>query len=166
MAVDFLLSREFKESEAYELLKNLLDDRDYYALKNLYCGKEGYKSFNQGEVIEYDTEYPNGHEAYASINTYNNQLIECRIYNYHNNIKIRKRDLRANPITEVEHIYTYDYRTGDSTASRITRNIYGSNDKEYSKVVGYSKAVFDYKHDLIDYQTEIKEFNSKKRKYI
>lgn len=166
MAVDYLLSRGFKESEAYELLQSLLEKREYYALKRLYCGKDDYKKFIQGEVIEYSTEYPEGHETYASISTYNNQVIECRVYNHHNNIKIRKRDYNSNPVSEVEHIFTYDYKTGDSSASLIHKNIYGSNDKEYSKVTKYSKAIFDYKHDLVDYQDEVIEFENKKRKYI
>lgn len=168
MALDFLLSKNFKESSAFDSLTFLLDQDDFFSLKNLYCGKNNYDFYRQGETISYETEYPHGHETVARIKTYDNKEIECKIYNHHNNIKIKRRDCKRIPMIEDEHVFSYDYKTGLSTVSSIKKEVFCNKDKEYFKVTQYQKAVFNEFGHLIDFDDQVREYDKsdkKRRKY-
>lgn len=166
MALNFLLSKELKDSSAYDSLENLLEHEDFSLLRNIYCAKETYSKFVQGEVIDYVTDFPESRDMYARVKTFNNKVIECRIYNHNNNVKIRRRDYSHNPVKEDDHIYSFDYKTGRSSVSSIYRDVYINNDKEYAKVTKYQKAIFEWDGSLYDFEDEVKTFdNNKTRKY-
>ena len=52
MGISFLLSKELKSSVAYESLEYLLDNDDFFRLRNIYCDKESYSRNVQGDRIE------------------------------------------------------------------------------------------------------------------
>ena len=157
MALDFSLSRQFKESPVNDLLESLLEKFDFYQLKNIYCGKSSYNKEIQGELITYITDYPNSRDVYIKINTYNKIEIECRIYNHNNTIKITKRNNSKNPIKEEQHIFSYDYKTDFSTSIFICRDVHKGKNKDFYETTKYNKAIFNSDGDLYSFQDEIRE---------
>ena len=162
MGINFLLSRELKSSVAYESLEHLLDNDDFFRLKNIYCGNKSYTKEVQGEKLSYVKVDDN--DVYVRVESYDNVLIECKVYNHHNNIKIRRRDFKEQPIKEDVHFYSYDFVTGNSYVSTIYRDVYRSKDGEKPVTTLYNKSVFNRNGDLIDFYKEENEDN-KKRKY-
>ena len=162
MGVSYLLSKELKSSVAYESLDYLLDDDTFYRLKNLYCGDDSYSKVIEGEKIDYVN--VNGRDVYIRIYTYDNKLVECKVYNHHNNIKIIRRDLNEQPVIEDTHIYSYDYISKNSYVSSLTKDVYKTKDGEKAITTKYNKAVFNSDGDLIDYYKE-EDNDNKKRKY-
>ena len=162
MGISFLLSRELKSSVAYESLEYLLDGDDFFRLRNIFCDKESYSKNIQGEKIDYVRE--NDRDVYIRVQTYDNKVIECKIYNHHNNVKIRRRDFSTQPIEEDTHIYSYDFINGDSYVSSTWRDVYKTKDGEKSIVTKYRKAKFNFDGDLIDF-TKDEDNDNKKRKY-
>lgn len=162
MGINYLLSRELKSSVAYESLEYLLDDDTFFRLKNIYCSKNSYTKDNQGEKLSYVV--VNDNDVYIRVESYDNVLIECKVYNHHNNIKIRRRDFTEQPIKEDTHIYSYDFVTGDSYVSSLYKDVYKTKEGEKSITTKYNKAVFDYDGNLKDYYRD-ENTENKKRKY-
>ncbi len=166
MALSYAVSIGLKYSVVYDFLEHLLDQPDFTALKNIYCGKDSYTNESQGETIEYCTNYPESRDALIAIES-RDKLVECKVYNHNNNIKICRRDFKSYPIKEDEHIFTYDFRTGRSSASCIKRDVYISNDNENAKVTDYEKIVFECDGSICEYENTVrKNDNVKKRKYF
>ena len=162
MGISFLLSKELKSSVAYESLEYLLDNDDFFRLRNIYCDKESYSRNVQGDRIDYVN--VNDRDVYIRVQTFDNKLIECKVYNYHNNIKIIRRDLNEEPILEDIHIYSYDFVNGDSYVSSTWKDVYKTKDGEKTIVTKYNKSRFDSEGNLLDFYKEEGNDN-KKRKY-
>ena len=163
MALSFALSYELKESEAYDYLDILLNQDDFVTLSKLFCGKEDYEKDAQGELVSYHTGYPDNSDVDINIRGYDYRVIDCKIYNHKNNIKITRRDYSKYPIEEDVHIFCYDYKTGNSSVSNIYRNVYGSRDRERFETTAYSKMVFDYFGGVLEYHDTPKDYNKEMR---
>lgn len=166
MALSYLVSIGLKYSVVYDSLEHLLEQPDFFSLKKVFCAKESYTNEGQGEKIEYITRFPESRDALIAIES-RDKLVECKIYNHNNNIKICRRDYKSYPIKEDEHIFSYDYKTGKSSVSCIKRNVYFSKDNENSEVTDYQKAVFDCDGSLCEFEDTVRKNEIvKKRKYF
>jgi len=167
MAINYSLSRQFKESPVNDILDSLLEKNDFYQLKNIYCGKESYNKEIQGEFITYITDYPNSRDIYIKIKSYNKIEIECKVYNHSNNIKITRRNNATSPIKEEQHIFSYDYRTDQSTSTLICRDVHRGKNNDYYDITKYHKAIFNSDGDLYSFEDEIREDKKRieKRKF-
>ncbi len=159
-SLDYFLSRNFKNSEAYELLNGKLDNYPYDYFKLVSFKRNDYKEFNQGAKIDYrvDHEHPRDITVYLDVfDGMKNRKIKLEIRNGGNEVNLITKTPRED--TSLFHVKYYNNDT-INVLNKVVR-FYNTPKEETIK---FSFAQFDKNGNLITYKDSNSIIEDKKYK--
>ena len=160
-SLDYFLSRNFKNSEAYELLNGKLDNYPYDYLKYVKFKRYDYSEFNQGAQINYkvDPEHPRNITVYLDVfDGMKFRKVTFEIKNGGNEVNLITKTPRED--TNVFHLRYYNSSDTINVLNKVVK--FYNTPKE--QTVKFNFAQFDKEGNLITYRDSNSVIDDKKYK--
>lgn len=150
-SLEYFLSRNFKNSEAYELLNGKLDNYPYDYLRYVRFKRDSYSEFNQGAQINYkvDPEYPRNITVYLDVfDGMKYRKITFEIRNGGNEVNLITRTPRED--TNVFHVKCFN--SSDTFNVNVLNKVVKFYNTPKEQTTKFSFAQFDKEGNLITYR--------------
>lgn len=163
-SLEYFLSRNFKNSEAYELLNGKLDNYPYDYLRFVSFKRDNYSEFNQGAKIDYKVDPNNPRNITVYLNVFDGmkyRKITFEIRNGGNEVNIITMTPRED--TNVFHVKYFNSNDTVNVLNKVVK--FYNTPKEHT--VKFNYAQFDKDGNLIYYRdsnnvSDDKKYNGKR----